>query len=466
MPPNAPRYSRSFLAGLLLALAAVAFSSRIFAEERSPVAVVERLENGLSMIISKHLVLVTDLPISAEITDLSTMFDSAMQQWGDAFGIPMESWIDSRAHVCLIVDRQRFIDLQYISPEVPSFREGYQFQDRLFMLEQPSAYYRRHLLLHEGTHWFLWKFVGGNGPPWFSEGTCELMSTHRWSENGLDHQLKLDWIPPDRESVPYWGRLKRIRDAIASKTAPSLDRILQYSDTAHRTDEPYAWSWAAIIFFTRNVRYQNNLKEVFLPNLKSHIGSEYKLNQDFKDRLRDRWNEVQAEWTTFINELDYGYSPEHSMPEIKLSEQLPLSDKKTFSIQSNRGWQSTGVRVSKGDRISSLASGRVIVRKEKPLANDVSSNSQDWESEPQGVTLQYNKGFPIGKLLAVILPSEDQIAESNTTIPLLPIGIGKKLEWTADMSGILLMKLNEPSSELFDNAGEYSITLSLATDNE
>jgi hypothetical protein len=425
----------------------VAAEPQSYATEQAPVAFVERLDNGLSQVTSKHLKLVTDLPVTPEITDLCKMFDQAMIQWGEEFHVPRSEWIDGQATACLIVDRKRFTDLQYITTEVPTFREGYQLQDRLFMLEQPSAYYRRHLLLHEGTHWFLWRFLGGNGPPWFSEGICEMMATHQWSEQS--GSLNMNWIPTDRESAPLWGRFKMIRDAMASGSAPSLDQILQYSDTAHRTDEPYAWSWAAMVFFSKNSRYRDALYENFLPNLRSHIGSEHKLTKDFKDRLHKQWPSIQTEWTAYVNDLDYGFSPEHSLPAIDLSTLKPSSVSNRVAIESSRGWQSSGIRLKQGDRVSITASGRVVVREASP---------HPWESEPQGISIQYYQGFPLGKLIAVVIPIDAPEHESSTTVRVTPFGIGKVHAWTSNLSGVLLLKVNEPSSQLFDNAGTFEVT--------
>jgi hypothetical protein len=431
----------------LLLLWGVAARPLSFVAAQAPVVIVERLDNGLSQVTSQHLKLVTDLPVTPEITDLCKMFDQAMEQWGEEFQVPRSQWIDGQATACLIVDRKRFTDLQYITPEVPAFREGYQLQDRLFMLEQPSAYYRRHLLLHEGTHWFLWRFLGGNGPPWFSEGMCEMMATHQWSEQS--GSLRMNWIPTDRESAPLWGRFKMIRDAMASGTAPSIERILQYSDTAHRTDEPYAWSWAAIIFFSKNSRYRDSLYENFLPNLRSHNGSEHKLTQDFKDRLQKQWPSIQAEWTAYVNDLDYGFSPKHSLPEIDLNKLKPISVPVQVAIESNRGWQSTGILVKQGEHVSITASGRVVIREASP---------NPWESEPQGISLQYHQGFPLGKLIAIVVPIDAPENESSTTARLTPFAIGKKHAWTSTQSGLLLLKVNEPSAQLFDNAQAFKVT--------
>jgi len=239
-----------------------------------------------------------------------------------------------------------------------------------------------------------------------------------------------------------------IRTAMEAGTAPSLDRILQYGDTAHRTDEPYAWSWAAMIFFSRNTRYRDILYENFLPNLRSHIGSEHKLTQDFKDQLEKQWPSIQAEWIAYVNELDYGFSPAYSLPKIELEEQKSITTAIKATIQSNRGWQPIGVRVTQGDRISFTSTGRIVVRKESP---------QPWESEPQGISIQYYQGFPLGKLIGLVIPVDAPETDPNLTPRLKPFAIGKKLDWTAEKSGVLLLKINEASNQLFDNVGEYEV---------
>ena len=66
-----------------------------------------------------------------------------------------------------------------------------------WLYDQPTAYYRRHLMLHEGTHVFMVSFLGGCGPGWYMEGTAELFGTHRLDEQS--GQLTLRIMPRSRE---------------------------------------------------------------------------------------------------------------------------------------------------------------------------------------------------------------------------------------------------------------------------
>ncbi len=240
-----------------------------------------KLENGLNQIESQHLVLVTDLPIDDTIRQLPICFDQAVPQWGKFFQIESTQYQDGKATAYLMRDRSLFVRLGVLPEENSNFRHGYQYDDRLYVTEQPSEYYRRHLLLHEGTHWFLWKYLGGNGPPWFSEGLCEYLGTHRWDGSNLTTCI----VPDESKSVPYWGRFKMIRDDLKSGSAPLLDDVLGFSDTAHRTDSPYAWSWAAVVFFANHPR----CREQFESLCRSSIERSSRATEELRLSFADAW---------------------------------------------------------------------------------------------------------------------------------------------------------------------------------
>ena len=94
----------------------------------------------------------------------------------------------------------------------------------LWLYEQPSDYYRRHLLLHEGTHGFMNTVLGGCGPLWYMEGIAEYLATHRWK----DGRLTLGYMPRSRDEVPQWGRIRLIQDAVAEGRAPALKKVIEF----------------------------------------------------------------------------------------------------------------------------------------------------------------------------------------------------------------------------------------------
>lgn len=404
-----------------------------------------RLENGLLQLESVHLRLITDMPISEPIESLPRIFDQAMSQWRERFDVDIAQTREVIVTAYLMVDRSRFIQLKLMPPQLESFRHGYQLDDCLYLTDQPSDYYRRHLLLHEGTHWFLWKFLKGNGPPWYSEGICELLGTHLWE----NQQLRLGVIPEHRDSFPYWGRLKLIRESIDNKTAPSLNAILNFSDTAHRTDEPYAWSWAAMVFFSNHPQYQKMLRRLAQPPL----DYSNRITVDLKRELNANWSIVDAEWRLFLSELDYGYLPINSLVDLNAVPVEALKKTEKRFVRSDRGWQSTGVAVERGQKIRMEATGKIVVRSKNQLGS-----SSEWSCEPQGITLEYREGNPLGSLMAMVVPIKSEFVDAPL-VRLTGNSIGRGKHWIAPESGILLLKINEPSGQLADNAGEFTVTM-------
>ena len=79
-------------------------------------------------------------------------------------------------------------------------------------------------------------------------------------------------------------------------------------------------------------------------------------------------------------------------------------------------------------------------------------------SEADGITLEYHRGLPIGKLMMRAVAPELQ--EPDQTLPVQTIAIGSSISWTAPVTSELHFQVNEPIKELSDNTGELNITLS------
>jgi hypothetical protein len=52
-------------------------------------------------------------------------------------------------------------------------------------------------------------------------------------------------MPLSRDEVPYWGRIKIIKDDVAADRGLSLVDVMKYDAHAHLKVEAYAWCWAA-----------------------------------------------------------------------------------------------------------------------------------------------------------------------------------------------------------------------------
>ena len=85
----------------------------------------------------------------------------------------------------------------------------------------------------------------------------------------------------------------------------------------------------------------------------------------------------------------------------------------------------------------------------------------EWESEPNGITLRYYKGHPLGKLLIAI----DNLKQTGLTglVSYAAIGSGGEIEIPYD--GVLYLRVNDSPAELQDNRGEVAVKMSLISEN-
>ena len=114
-------------------------------------------------------------------------------------------------------------------------------------------------------------------------------------------------------------------------------------------------------------------------------------------------------------------------------------------IDAARGWQSSGIRVEPDTPYRIEARGRYqIARQPKP-----------WWCEPGGVTIRYHRGQPAGMLLAAVSDDEKVLRGVTPLAKPAAIGLGKEIRFAA--AGTLYFRINEPVSQLADNAGQLEV---------
>ena len=242
-----------------------------------------------------------------------------------------------------IMDRkERFQAAGLLPEDLPPFLNGYQRGPEMWIYEQPSAYYRRHMLLHEGTHAFMNTQLLGCGPPWYMEGMAELMGTHRWQ----DGQLQLAYFPKHRDDVPQWGRIKMIRDEVAAGRSMTLEAIDAYGPTAHLQNEPYAWCWAAAAFLDGHPQFSARFRQ-----LPEHVRDNLPaFSADFWQLFAADRRQLVEQWQLFVQQLDYGYDLQREAIVYDPPGQ-DLAGTQEIRVRADRGWQSSGVRVAVGDHL-------------------------------------------------------------------------------------------------------------------
>ncbi len=391
---------------------------------------------GLRRVDGKHLTLITDLPPDAEIDRLPEAFDLAFPQWCKYFGVDPAQHADWRVTGYLIGDRSRFEAVGLIPANLPAFHHGYSRGLEFWLYEQPNAYYRRHLLLHEGTHSFMFTLLGSGGPPWYSEGMAEYMATHHWGEEGL----KLAYFPRDRAEVPELGRIKLLQDAVAAGQAFQLEQVLRFGPDSHQKNEGYAWCWGLTTFLDNHPRYQERFRKLF-GNINS-LG----FNEDFLAAFRDDFDQMSEEWQVFVANVEHAYDHSRMVIDFTPGKPVPAAGAKV-EVLADQGWQNTGLQLAAGETYRLRASGRYQLGTE-PVT---------WWSEPGGVSIRYYHHEPLGRLLAVVRPNRP-LGDGRSAF-LQPISVGLETTVTPPLGGTLYLRINDSAGELGDNQGAAAVAI-------
>ena len=400
--------------------------------------------HGLYELVTPRLTLVSDIPFDDELKSWPSLIEQSLEQWQLYFGVDAKRMAGWHVTAMLIGDRDRLSKLGMLDG-VPGFDEGYQFGNKIYLREQPTVYYRRHLFLHEATHWIMWQLYGGGGSPWFMEGMAEMNGTHAL-QNGV---LKLGVIPSSREKVSGWGRLRLIDETLNRGVAPSMSEILAFGNEREDHEIRYSWSWAATLFFTNHPKYGPILKKLY----NNKLDYSDSLSLAFKKQLAADWKDVQIDWNGFISDLDFGYDLERSRvvrQMIPASKKNGNGDPESFQIATDRGWQSTGVMVGAGKPVRVACSGAYVLRK------STDRDQQDWVVGPNGITYRFYRGNPLGCVIASVV----SVGDMEQTRRWETIRVGGDAIVRSEKPGELFFKVNEPSSGLWDNSGNVSVEIS------
>ncbi|HMO12890.1 MAG TPA: hypothetical protein PKD64_03685 [Pirellulaceae bacterium] len=389
------------------------------------------LANGIGKTSGKYIDLYSDLRDEDTLSDLVKLFDSAVDFWRDYFSISSAKLQGWRAKAMVMVDKSRFLAAGLFPSDLPDFPAGYQVGDLVWLYVQPGEYYTRHLLLHEGTHAFMWRFLGGLGAPWYSEGMAEMLAIHRWDGG----ELLMNYKQARREELPYWGRVKLIRDAVAQQKMLTLEEVMAAEIANFRELNWYAWAWAACLFFDSHPKWSDTFK-----GLKKYADeSAARTSTRFWRSMRSHHAELNREWSLFIQELDYGIETERMFV-------VPAepAEEDTWTISAERGWHDTGLSIEPGETIDIVATGRFVIRRD----------TRTWYSEANGVTVEYVSGFPLGQLLAAVVQDD-----GAGIVWLSPQSVGAKASIASESAGKLYLKINDHPAERGDNEGALSVRI-------
>jgi hypothetical protein len=399
---------------------------------------------GLRVLAGEHVVLATDRPARQEdgVEDLPRIFDAAFARWCAHYQIDPVEHRQWRALACLMTDREAFraAGLLPAAAEMPAFEHGYCARDRFWMMDQSNPAYRRHLFLHEGVHAFTITLRQCAAPVWYTEGIAEYLATHRLARDADGTATFVSTpLPLASGDVEQLGRIEKIRSLRAAHAGSALADVFATPPTVHHALDAYASSWAAVAMLSGHPAHA----EAFA------AAERGPLDADFTRRLTESqgWNASRAahDFDAFTDDLDYGYDFARSA--IDWSAGRPLESRQTVTVAADRGWQNSGWTLSTGQRATLRAAGRVQVgRAEAGLL----------ESEAVGISLDWYRGRPIGRLLAAQWVEKPADGGRPRFVVL---GEGAAGELTALTDGPLYFKVNESPGALADNAGSFRVEI-------
>ena len=398
-------------------------------------------ELGIRRYESKHLVLYSDIA-PERARGLPALMDEAYLAWEDYFGpLPPDTEgtpFQMIGHI--MADRERFRDAGVLNDEVPNFAHGINRRQLFWMVDQPSDYYLRHLMLHEGTHCFMMALPNAsNNFVWYMEGMAELFGTHGKDESG---KMQFRIIPERRELVEGLGRILLVEKEAQEKGPRTIAEITSLAPGDYFQNDAYAWSWALCAFLDGHPKYRDRFRQAG-----SVVTSGGRAEIDLPQIYKDHWADLSEEWLVFAGNLCHGYDIERTV--LELAPGKPLADRSApIDVAADRGWQSSGVLVERGKSYRIKAAGRFVLAEEP----------RPWESEPQGVSIRYHAGLPLGMLVAAIRSVPPPAKPPHTTmLDVLPIGRERVLK--PAVTGTLYFRVNDYWNELSDNSGSVQVTI-------
>ena len=411
--------------------------------QRPNVVDVDRLEAtarraGLRVVRGDRLVLATDRPPREGdgIDDLPRIFAEAFACWCDHFDIDPRATDGWRAFGCLMSDREPFRAAGLLPTDgtIPDFANGYCDRNRFWLDDQANPDYRRHLLLHEGVHAFTLTLRALDTPPWYTEGIAELLATHR-IEGG---RFVPTPIPRHADEVGQLGRIEAIRRLRADGSAPGLADVFATPPSPRHDIPAYAASWAATAMLSGHPAHAEAFRRVEAGPLDARLG----------DRLAalPGWDADGAarDFDALTDELDYGF--DFARSSIDWTRGRGLAKREKIVVAADRGWQSSGWSLPRGQRAAFRATGRCQIGH---------AGGIELESEADGISLRWYRGRPAGRLLLAQWMSPADGGRPRFEV----IAEGRGGRFTAVADGVLYLKINEPPGDLADNGGRFDVEI-------
>ena len=358
-----------------------------------------RRENGFLAVTGRHVNLTTDTDNVELSRQMVEAFDTALPQWLTIWKVPHSRAGDWKIDAYWMRAADRFTAAGWLPADTPPFKFGYSSATTIWCHEQPSDYYNRHLLMHEGVHAAALNCFGGIGPAWYGEGTAEWMATHQMGGSGP----LVGRVPGAASEAEHWGRVPLIQKAWAHNGVPPLTEVMSRSGRIDGDVEAYTWFWLAALLWTSN----GATREPFLA-MTADIGlSDRAFNRRLYQAAREHWPAMLATWRLLAEIMDFGFDPAIHLPMLPGPGAAHQGQTLRFEVAEHGGWQSPGVWFPAGTRLKLSIAGR----------NRIGGLSIG----PGGDTERRYRGRPLGRLLAAELPIANPAGDRLPSLPVRPV---------------------------------------------
>lgn len=416
-------------------------------DDRPPLDRAALRSQGFTIVESTHLVLVTDLPADA-VTELPPLADALFEELERQLGklTPAENGSEFQLTGFLMQAAERFDQAGLLPPEQFSIRHGRNVGYRFWMNNQTEDYYRRHLMLHEFTHCFLMCEYGmiDIPPLWYTEGIAECFATHSLS---AEDQATFGVLPESGDAFRGWERIRVLKESFdlepAATVLPSgmttLTQVRFPASGQFTSDQNYAQAWA-LVWLIRN---HPDLQQDFAAFDTVRTSRQFLAAADSVPKAV--WKRLAVMWPLVIDSLTDGFDGERSFPELSpMLKAASAAEPRELTLHADRGWQSAGLQFKSGQEIEFTCSGRYVVE----------TDPKPWISEPQGITIDYHRGRPLGEVVAMFISGDGSLASRR-----IIVGTGTRI--TAPVDGELWLQINDAESSRENNSGIAIVTLSI-----
>lgn len=406
-------------------------------------------QHGLRKIESQRLVLVTDSP-DRELDQLpvlaNQLFD-ALQAW---FGKLPEAADGSDFQVLghIMVDRTKFRNAGLLPDESFSIRHGRHLRYAFWTGYPDTAYYRRHLALHEFVHCFMMCEHQDLDvpPPWYIEGMAELFGTHSLATGDGDPKAIFDVMPSAPTGFEGWGRIRAFRERfldsdhklLPTVDIPTWDEVVPDRVAVFESPLQYSASWAVCWFLKHHPDVPSLMPT--LAKERTYAG----FIPTWERQINDFGSRLPIDWLLFSEQLDFGFDAENAFP-VHRRVEADSSDtlgSEPMPLYANLGWQDSGVRLQQTERLQITCEGLCVVNE----------TSEPWESTPDGISIEYYRGNKLGQVVAVVVsPGGKQITDR--------IPIGRAGTVTANFAGRVWLQVNDSCASRANNSGEYKVRM-------